>query len=572
MNSWRRALLRRYRARLVLGLLVVTVPVLVLIVTLLTWAAGTHIRTETETVVANRATAVAGALDDYLAERRLDMAVVATAVADHPLEEAGAQLAEFDRLNDSFDGFAVVGLDGRTLVRGDGETVAFADPEATWFRDAVAGRQTLSEVFERDGAVHWYAAHPVLGPDGRVQSVLVGRLLVGSMGSRLAAVNFGRTAEVVVVDRERTLVTSSRAGADATEEALLASGSTRTRADTVQVRGALAGDSGALASPDYRGVEVYAGYAPAAEGRWAVVAKKDRAEAMEAVRQQGRSGLLLGLLGAAMIGLFGYLFARRESAYLRHVVDGLGAVGSNVTTSATELSSASEELAATTAQQSAAVTQTSATMEELARTSAVIAETVERVAGQLVKTRDQVELAQAGITATSERTHSLSTRVYEISGILGLIREIADQTNLLALNASIEAARAGENGRGFAVVADEVQRLAERSKASAAQIEKIVQSAQAENSSTVLAMENGTRQLSESLALIEAVAVGGDQVRLTTQQQRMATEQVVTSMEQINAGSRQVSTTARQISAAAAAMTGAARDLGNAAAETRERF
>ena len=113
--------------------------------------------------------------------------------------------------------------------------------------------------------------------------------------------------------------------------------------------------------------------------------------------------------------------------------------------------------------------------------------------------------ADRDIQRSSERILALAERVAEISGLLELINGIADQTNLLALNAAIEAARAGEAGRGFGVVADEVRRLAERSKASAADIEKIITSTQAETNATVMAMEASSKQIKHGLGLMEAV-------------------------------------------------------------------
>jgi methyl-accepting chemotaxis protein len=232
-----------------------------------------------------------------------------------------------------------------------------------------------------------------------------------------------------------------------------------------------------------------------------------------------------------------------------------------VTDSATRLSEAAEQLASATLEQTTAATATSASMEEVARTSGAIADSVDRVAIQASEARSNLELAQTDLKASGDRTLALAGRVNEIEGILDLINDIADQTNLLALNAAIEAARAGDAGRGFAVVADEVRRLAERSKAAAAQIAKLVEGAQAQSSETVMALEKGVKQLDRGLTMMQAMAEVSGQVQLATQQQRTSTEQVVLAIEHIAEGSRSVAITAQEIASAAARQGALAADL-----------
>lgn len=65
--------------------------------------------------------------------------------------------------------------------------------------------------------------------------------------------------------------------------------------------------------------------------------------------------------------------------------------------------------------------------------------------------------------------------VQQIDELAQSILGITSQTNLLALNASIEAARAGEAGKGFAVVADEIRNLAEQSKESVENIQRVTE-------------------------------------------------------------------------------------------------
>ena len=66
-----------------------------------------------------------------------------------------------------------------------------------------------------------------------------------------------------------------------------------------------------------------------------------------------------------------------------------------------------------------------------------------------------------------------SKSVEQVASLTNEILSISSQTNLLALNASIEAARAGEAGKGFAVVADEIRQLADSSRETANNIQKI---------------------------------------------------------------------------------------------------
>jgi methyl-accepting chemotaxis protein len=187
------------------------------------------------------------------------------------------------------------------------------------------------------------------------------------------------------------------------------------------------------------------------------------------------------------------------------------------------------------------------------------------------------------VDSISSRAVSLGEKSQEIGRILEVIDDLADQTNLLALNAAIEAARAGEHGRGFAVVASEVRKLAERAQESTGQIQAIVAQIQAEANATILASEEGAKDvhvggelardvvdaLERISGMVDETTTAAREISIATQQQRSASDQVVAAMSQVSSVSRQYAVGSKQSAAAAAQLNVLAAELRASIAQFR---
>jgi methyl-accepting chemotaxis protein len=144
--------------------------------------------------------------------------------------------------------------------------------------------------------------------------------------------------------------------------------------------------------------------------------------------------------------------------------------------------------------------------EEVKAQSELSRATTERGNVSLQTLQQRIGEVESAVGRITEQVEGFLKRTQAISNITQEVKDIANQTNLLALNAAIEAARAGEAGRGFAVVADEVRKLAEKSGASAAEIDGITSALAADSVTVQQAIDTGLQVLQSSRASMEEVA------------------------------------------------------------------
>lgn len=321
----------------------------------------------------------------------------------------------------------------------------------------------------------------------------------------------------------------------------------------------------------------------------------------------------------------GYEFNRLAVSY-NQVVDGISAMVHSLQSESQrvdEMAASLLELSQQTSKATEEVSQTITGIAEVTSTQAAetahgvdqlhkLAETISDMRQSIVQLHDQTndssalnqenmdtmdkvhanwnnELAE--MKQLMESVNDMSANVQNINQIINVINDISRQTNLLALNASIEAASAGEAGKGFAVVAAEIRKLAEQSKESTAEIEKIIETIRQKSDEMVAqtnnSIEGGQKQTDLILSAIKsttAVYQGNNQ--MTTEVNALDTasasiekaqEQVLSNLENISAstqenaaGTEEVSANSEEVLATIEEFTGHVADLANIAKELRK--
>lgn len=242
----------------------------------------------------------------------------------------------------------------------------------------------------------------------------------------------------------------------------------------------------------------------------------------------------------------------------RHALLNISDGAYQVTTSASQVASASEALAQGSTQQASAIEQITASINDIAEKTKQNANEADTAAHLMSQAIESVKKGNSQMQDMVTAMDEINRASASISKIIKVIDDIAFQTNILALNAAVEAARAGDAGKGFAVVAEEVRNLAAKSSAAAAEtaemIEDSIQKVSAGSQiadDTASALEAITNVVQQSETIVNGIAESSNY-------QATAIDQIDQAIEQVSQVVQNNSATSEECAAASVELSGQA--------------
>lgn len=180
---------------------------------------------------------------------------------------------------------------------------------------------------------------------------------------------------------------------------------------------------------------------------------------------------------------------------------------------------------------------------------------------------------------SSTKIQGLGIKISEINKITDVIKSIAEQTNLLSLNASIEAAKAGESGRGFAVVANEIKKLAEQSKSSSNDINRLIYDISNETGFVVSntnefnkdlkqqvnIIENSVQDFKKIIESINDILPQIEEINITVEEINNQKDKIIETIQSTASISEQNSASSEEIASSTQEVTASAESLANTA-------
>ncbi len=268
------------------------------------------------------------------------------------------------------------------------------------------------------------------------------------------------------------------------------------------------------------------------------------------------------------------------AATLGRLTEVLGDVrdtGKQVADSSNELSESSRQMSigiegvsSSSQQLSQGATEQAASAEEVSASVEQMSSNIRQNAGNALQTEGMANKAAGDAKTGLDAVRMTVEAMRQIAEKIAIVEDIASQTNMLSLNASIEAARAGEHGKGFAVVASEVGKLAERSKAAAAEISTLSHESVSIAENAGIKLEGMVPDIRKTAELVQEISVASREQDSGAQQITQAVNQLDNVIQHNASLSEELSATSEEIAAQATMVAGTAAELAEQSRKLQE--
>ena len=232
---------------------------------------------------------------------------------------------------------------------------------------------------------------------------------------------------------------------------------------------------------------------------------------------------------------------------LNKMVDNLRQIVADITNSAGQIALSSKKLNDEALELSEGAAEQASSTEEVSSSMEEMYANIQQNTENAKETEKIAEQAVGGINESNESSKIAAKYLSEITSKVSVIGDIAFQTNLLALNAAVEAARAGQQGRGFAVVAAEVRKLAERSRQSAAEINKVSTKTLESSNVSVEKLDRISPDIEKTASLVK-------EITSASMEQLLGVEQINNALQQLNTITQRNASNSEQILEASMAL------------------
>lgn len=286
------------------------------------------------------------------------------------------------------------------------------------------------------------------------------------------------------------------------------------------------------------------------------------AEQTEVAKQVAEGNMTVNVIPRSDMDVMGH--ALKQMVTKNHkTLSNIKEAAYQVTTSSSQVASASEALAQGSTEQASAIEEITASIDDVAEKTKQNASQANVAADMMAKTIAEVKKGNEEMQQMVVAMKEINDSSENISKIIKVIDDIAFQTNILALNAAVEAARAGDAGKGFAVVAEEVRNLAAKSAAAAAETAEMIED-------SIRKVEAGSKIADETAKALDQITTDVQESEVIVTEIAEASNYQATAIAQIDKAIEQVSQVVQTNSATSEECAAASVELSNQASRMRD--